>query len=146
MFLCERPGLTNRRPSLRIVRMRSSIQYYFNLAKEIAQSKSDKRFFLVGSVGVRKDGVIVGAPNAPTPEPERKTHSEYRTCQKLDHHSTVYVARILRKNGDYAIARPCYDCANVLRSKRVKKVYYTISPNEYGIFDPYSNTDTYFRF
>ena len=105
--------------------MRASIEYYFNLAKEIAQSKDDKRSFLVGSVGLRNDGVMVGAPNAPTPEPVRTAHSEWRISRKLDRHSVIYIVRILRKNNQFAISRPCPDCQKILTSKQVKKVFYT---------------------
>jgi tRNA(Arg) A34 adenosine deaminase TadA len=125
--------------------MRKSIQYFFDLAIKIAYSKNDGRSFRVGSIGIRKDGVIVGAPNAPCPTPERKAHAEYRVSSKLDYGATLYVARVLRQDGSAAIARPCPNCQRVLISKNVKKVYYTISPNEYGIWFPDGNVDSYYK-
>jgi len=126
--------------------MRSSVRYYFDLAEKIALSKDDKRSFKVGALCVRNDGVIVGAPNSPVAEPDRKAHAEYRTAKKIDFNGVFYIVRMLRRDNSLAIARPCPDCANVLRAKRVKKVYYSISPNEYGCWFPHNNTDTYFRF
>ena len=43
----------------------------------------------------------------------------------------VAVARVLA-NGDWALARPCKNCQTCMKRKGVKRVYYTISPGEYG--------------
>lgn len=126
--------------------MRNSLRYFFDLAIKVADAKDDRRSFKVGACATRNDGVIIAASNGPTPFQSPLAHAESRLMRKADVGSTVYVVRILRKDGSLAIARPCTDCAGVLRAKRVKKVYYSISPNEYGLFDPYTNTDTFFRF
>lgn len=49
--------------------------------------------------------------------------------------STVYVARVRRDNGKMAMSRPCRDCERVLRSRGVRKVFYTIGPKEYGVME-----------
>lgn len=102
-----------------------------NLAAEVANRRIDDRNFRVGSLGVRGDGTIVsaynGAPKFPTP----LTHAESRLSRKLDRGAVVYVARTTR-DGLWAMSKPCPDCERVLRRAYVKRVYYTIAPNEYG--------------
>ena len=107
-------------------------------------SKSDNRTFLLGSVGIRSDGAMVKSLNSPTEIPNRKTHSEYRLSKKLDYNSIVYVARVRLADGKFAMARPCVSCQKVLCSKRVSKVYYTISECEWGLWIPSQNKDFYY--
>lgn len=92
--------------------------------------KSYKHFFL-GAVGVRADGASVTSTNVRTMLRCEDAHAEARLCRKLDVGSTVYVARVA-KSGDWAMSRPCSSCERTLRLKGVKKVYYTIGPNEFG--------------
>lgn len=115
--------------------MNRKIFHYFEMAGKIATSKDDRRSFLLGSIAVRGDGAIVSAVNSISQEPNRLLHSEYRISKKLDHGATVYVARIRLLNGERAMAKPCHDCFRVLVSKKVKRIYYTISNNEYGVID-----------
>ncbi len=107
----------------------------FEIAAEAAISKDDRRSFSLGACGIRGDGAVVKAANAPTIQPDRKVHAEYRLSQKLDVGAIVYVARVSRKDGSYEIAKPCFSCEKVLRSRGVKKIYYTISGSEYGCID-----------
>jgi tRNA(Arg) A34 adenosine deaminase TadA len=115
--------------------MNRQIWNFFEMAGKSAVAKEDDRAFLLGSVGVRKDGAIVFASNSVSQEPNRRAHAEYRISNKIDQGSTVYVSRIRLLNGEFAMARPCIDCQKILKSKRVKRVYYTISHNEYGVLD-----------
>jgi tRNA(Arg) A34 adenosine deaminase TadA len=115
--------------------MRNKIWNYFEMAGKLACEKRDGRSFLLGSVGVRGDGAIVSAVNAISQEPNRLLHSEYKLSRRLDYGATVYVVRIRLLNGEYAISRPCFSCEKVLKSRRVKRIYYTISNNEYGVID-----------
>lgn len=102
-----------------------------NEAVVIANLKDDDRHFRVGSVAIRGDGAIVkscnGAPKYPTPA----HHSEGRLCRKLDRGAIVFVARTT-KDGAWAMSKPCFFCEKALRGSYVKRVYYTISFNEYG--------------
>lgn len=77
--------------------------------------------------------------NAPSTVPDRTAHAEARLCKKLDYNSTVYVARVKLCNGQFGISRPCSSCMKTLMSKKVKRVYYTISEKEYGVigFSPF---------
>jgi hypothetical protein len=109
----------------------------FRLAKKIAISKKDKRGFLVGAVAIRKDGTIVKACNSPHMGESQnpKAHAEYKLAKKLDKYAVVYVLRVRRGDGSVGLAKPCPDCERTLRSKKVTKVFYSISDNEYGVLD-----------
>jgi tRNA(Arg) A34 adenosine deaminase TadA len=115
--------------------MNRRIWNFFEMAGKLAVAKEDERAFLLGAVAVRKDGAMVFASNSVSQEPNRRAHAEHRISHKIDQGSTVYVARIRLLNGEFAMARPCWDCHKILKSKRVKRVYYTISNNEYGVID-----------
>jgi hypothetical protein len=47
----------------------------------------------------------------------------------------VWVARVAKGTGDWALAKPCPGCERRLRGVGVTKVVYTIDPNEWGILD-----------
>ena len=106
------------------------------VAAKIARGQGDiKRNYLLAAVVKRNDGALVVSPNALTKEPEPNAHAEARALRKADSGSTLYVARVLR-DGGWALARPCKRCQALIRSMRVRKVYYTIGPGEYGVWDP----------
>jgi deoxycytidylate deaminase len=114
--------------------------YYFDLARKVALSRKDSRDFLIGSVGIRSDGVLVKACNGPVIifDDTKKTsypaaHAEYRLARKLDKGSVVFVCRVKRLDHSFGMARPCRDCQRTLASKGVKKVYYTINDVEFGV-------------
>lgn len=111
----------------------NSILKFLHDAADMSCLKDDDRNFRVGSIGIRGDGKLVrsynGAPKFPTPE----HHSEGRLCRKLDRGAIVFVARVT-KDGLWAMSKPCADCERAMRRAYVKKVYYTIGPNEYGCF------------
>jgi hypothetical protein len=123
--------------------MNKSVKYYFDLAIKVASSKEDRRSFKIGTVAQRRDGVLVCASNSATYFPEPRAHSENRVAKKLDFGAILYVVRILRLDGSPALSRPCGDCQRVLRSRKVSKVYYSISPREYGVWYPASGKETY---
>ncbi len=104
---------------------------FFRLAKVLA-IKNDCRQYRFGAVGIRKDGTIVYSRNIPTRYPEPKAHAESRVARKLNRGSIVYVVRIDRKD-DLTTARPCKSCQRIMKSKGVKKCFYSISNNEFGV-------------
>ncbi len=106
------------------------------MAREAAISKQDVRTYLLGAVAVRGDGCIVKSANGPSPVPNREVHVEYKLCKKLDHDAVIYVARVRKGDGSFVNARPCEACRKMMRSRRVKKVYYTISDSEFGVYFP----------
>jgi len=97
--------------------------------------KFDNRTFLLGAVGMRSDRVIVSSRNITAPDLAPDHHAEARLVRKLTTDSVVWVARVSRQNGDWAMARPCPGCERRLRNTGVKRVVYTISPNEWGVID-----------
>jgi tRNA(Arg) A34 adenosine deaminase TadA len=97
--------------------------------------KVDNRSFLLGAVGRRNDDVLVSSRNIAAPDCAPGHHAETRLIRKLTPGSTVWVARITRKDGSWALARPCYGCEMRLRGAGVKRVVYTIGPNEWGVLD-----------
>ena len=109
----------------------------FYVAAKTAISRKDKRNYCVGAVGIRKDGTIVKSRNSSNSTNIRnpKVHAEYKLSKKLDKYSTVYVARIRPGDKSFGLAKPCKDCERILRSKKVKTVYYTINNNEYGVIN-----------
>ena len=113
--------------------MKKRIFDYFQIAALTACKRVDERSFLLGALGIRKDGVLVKSVNASSYYPQRTGHAEARLCRKLTPHSVVYVARVRMSDGTFAMSRPCKDCQKILRSTGVSKVYYTISENEFGI-------------
>ena len=123
--------------------MSSDIQYFFAIARKAAVSKIDRRQFLIGSCATRNDSKIVTASNGPTFDQHPAAHAEARLCRKLDFGATVYVVRIAKGNGDYVMSRPCATCRISLAALRVKRVYYSIDPNQYGIWYPDKNNDSY---
>lgn len=112
--------------------------YYFEIAAEFAARRKDRRHYIVGAAGIRKDGVLVVSRNSPTHNVNPDIHAEARLCDKLTPNSVVYVARWLR-GGGYANAQPCVCCEARLRAAGVKRVYYTMSwdqgplENNYGV-------------
>lgn len=102
---------------------------------KLASSKEDERSFLLGAVGIRKDGVMVQATNGPSRLPCRQAHAEARLCRKLTPGSIVYVVRVRLADGKFGMARPCHSCQKILKSKGIKKVYYSINSFEYGVME-----------
>lgn len=124
----------------------NKIYNLFEIAGETAMSKDDRRSFVLGAVAIRNDGAMVKALNGPTEAPNRSTHAEYRVSRKMDQGAVVYVARIRLCNYEFGMSRPCPSCMKVLKSKKVRKIYYTINNQQFGIFDPINDTDRVLEF
>jgi hypothetical protein len=99
------------------------------------RSSKDARTFLLGTIGLRADGVFVSSRNIPAPNAtlEGRHHAEARLARKLTPGSTVWVARVARKDGSWAMAKPCVGCERKLRIAGVSRIVYTIGPNEWGV-------------
>ena len=96
----------------------------------------ERRQFMLGAVGLRNDGVIVTSRNIASPEPAPEHHAETRLVRKLTPGSTVWVARVAKGTGDWAMSRPCHNCMRRLRTAGVSRVVYTVGPNEWGVVKP----------
>ena len=104
----------------------------FQYAAVIAARKCDNRTFMMGAVGVRRDGTVVSSSNILTKDRNGHAHAEARLVRKLDYGSTVYVVRVSR-SGKYRMARPCSACQLRMFHRGVTNVYYTIDEREYGV-------------
>lgn len=105
------------------------------MATLIAQqgdSKNAKRRYLLGAVGIRQDGVIVGASNLCCTAKCPEAHAEYRTARMLTPDSVMFVIRLNRK-GHRMLAKPCDSCQSYMRNRGVRKVYYSINEDAYGV-------------
>ena len=92
----------------------------------------DNRSFFLGAVGQRNDGVFVSARNISATDYAPNHHAEARLVRKLTPDSIVWVARISKRDGCWAMSKPCLSCEMRMRRSGVKKVVYTIGPNEWG--------------
>lgn len=116
------------------------IKRFFKLAADIATSKDDLRSFKIGAVGIRSDEVIVCSANGPVQMNDdicksryAPAHAEARLSSKLDVNSVVFVARVRALDNKLALARPCSNCLPTLIGRGVKKIYYTIYDDCYGV-------------
>jgi len=134
----------------------SKIQRMFSLATQLAKPRklndlSKNHWF--GCVGIRSDNAIVYSRNIPAHIGKeagsakiKAAHAEARLVQKLDYGSEIYVVRIAKKKTEddsstFLIARPCCMCETVIRSKKIRRVYYSINNDQYGVWDPIKNVD-----
>ncbi len=106
---------------------------YLDLATRIAKSNTQAKSFLFGIVAERADGAVVISTNVRTQHPMPAAHAERRVLSKSGFGATLWIARIDRF-GNWAIAKPCKNCQTYIKNKGVKKVFYTIGPNEYGVW------------
>ncbi len=105
-----------------------------HIAAKLAEGGKDRNFRL-GCVAKRNDGALVFSRNERTKTPHPMAHAEARVLKKVDAGSTLWVARITA-DCIWSLAKPCPRCQAYIISKKVYKVYYTIGPNEYGIWYP----------
>lgn len=124
---------------------------YFIEAKKIAEYYDERTYYL-GAIGIRSDGVLVKSRNGNSFSTKTNkfiknihSHAEGRLIKKLNINSVIYVARITKDNC-FACAKPCSGCSNIIRSRRISKVYYTIDDDNYGLWIPRTNEEFIFKF
>lgn len=103
------------------------VKKYFRMAKIVAyqgDAKNAKRQHRLGAVGIRSDGVIVGASNLCSRNKCPEAHAEFRVCKMLTPRSVVFVVRINRKD-EFVMAKPCKSCQQQMKMRGVKRCYYT---------------------
>lgn len=115
--------------------MNRKIFNFFEMAARAATSKNDRRAFFIGAIGIRSDGTVVKAFNSPAENRNRCIHAEYRLSKKLDYDADVYIARVRMDDYEFGMARPCISCQKTLRTKKVRRIYYTIDKNRYGMIN-----------
>jgi len=104
-------------------------------AATLAADGTDKNFF-IGCIALRKDGAEVRSRNSRVKDPNINGHAETKVLKKAGYGATLWVARVLKNGKTWAMAKPCPKCQALIRNKGVKRVYYTIGPGEYGVWDP----------
>lgn len=109
------------------------IKKYFRLAKAVATKGDGKRQHRLGAIGIRNDGVLVGANNLCARNICPEAHAEYRVCKMLTPDSVVFVVRVSRSN-QLVMAKPCKNCRGIMKAKGVKKCYYS-TPDGYGVIE-----------
>ncbi len=131
------------------------VDEFFHLCAEVASSAGthDKRSFLLGAVAVRSDGAIVRSPNGAAFSTAGhkefrilpSSHAECRALKKAGSGSILFVARLLKLNDTFALARPCWLCRIHLAAYKTKLVYYTINEHLYGTWNPATGEDKQFE-
>lgn len=113
------------------------IQQLLKLAANAAtgNGKNDCRQYLIGAIAIRVDGAVVSARNISNNRKSQRCHAEARVLRKSGNCATVFVARVSRRDGSIQMAKPCIRCQSELRNRKIKKCYYTISNNEYGVMN-----------
>jgi len=112
-------------------------------AADVAVNQGEEgRSFLLGAVAIRRDQAVVQSSNGIGYFPCKLAHAEARVLKKAGKNSIVYVARVSRKDGSLVLARPCESCQSMMIRSCVKKCYYTISDNEYGVM-VFQNNNTF---
>lgn len=97
--------------------------------------RGERRQFILGAVGLRNDGVIVSSRNVAAPDPAPNHHAETRLARKLTPKSEVWVARVARGTGEWAMSKPCGNCERRLKAAGVERIVYTIGPGEWGVIE-----------
>ncbi len=128
----------------------------FKLAGKVALPPADSydpRNFWLGCVGIREDGKIVSAKNGSVFSTETdnyqhlpNSHAEGRVLRKLGKGGIIFVSRIHKIGMEYAMSYPCAMCQTRIKAFNVKKVYYTINDEQYGIWVPHLDSDKVFSF
>lgn len=95
------------------------------VAAAFTKAGSQRRQYWLGAIGIRKDGTIVMARNEASPGRDYHVHAETRLTKKLGLDSPMVLVVRTLKNGELAMAKPCAQCEAILKSYRVKKIFYT---------------------
>lgn len=114
----------------------------------LPNADNDKRNFMLGAIGIRKDGAIVSAKNGAVISSDyddyriiSDAHAECRVLRKLGKRGILYVARVLKRDGTLAMARPCGSCRLRIQAAQVRRVYYSIDEYHYGVYLPHLPDD-----
>lgn len=114
------------------------------LAGKVALTARDIHYknFVFGGVCVRKDGAITVATNGAVQSSQvsdyrmiPNAHCEGRLLLKADQGATLYITRLLKKDRSMAMSRPCAVCRARILARKINKVFYTIDPFHYGIWN-----------
>lgn len=94
-----------------------------------------KRRAYLGCIAVRSDGAIVASRNGSSTAVCPGVHAERRASRKAGFGAVYYVARV-KKNGEFAMAKPCQACMTYLRNRGAKFVVYTVDKTNWRMVVP----------
>jgi tRNA(Arg) A34 adenosine deaminase TadA len=113
-----------------------------------ANVNDEKRNFLLGCVGQREDGSLTYSKNGAVITSSYNeyriisdAHAEMRCLKKMGRGGILYTARVLKMDGNLAMARACPHCRLRIKMAGIEKVFYTIDQNHYGIYHVKTDTD-----
>ena len=95
------------------------------VAAAFTKAGRSRRQYWLGAIGIRKDGAMVMARNEASAGPDPHVHAEARLTKKLGMDAPMVLVVRTLKNGELAMAKPCPYCESILKSHRVKKIFYT---------------------
>ena len=111
-------------------------------AKIAAQKYNILKRYQFGCVARRTDGALVSSTNHHENHQQFSHHAEARILRKSDIGSILFIARVSKKDRKtWRTARPCARCRKLIEHHKIKEVYYTIGPNEYGCWKPGESTE-----
>lgn len=114
---------------------RKQIKQFLQLAAQKAISSpnhDDLRRNRIGSVGITLNGNVIFGKNKSYIGKCAKSHAEIALLDRLEPNSTIFVARKLRSNQEFALSRPCVTCLTSIKNARIGTVYYSIDEIHYG--------------
>jgi len=103
-------------------------------AASLAKANSEFKNYSIACIALRQDGVFVQSYNGSTKLPMPAAHAEAKVLKKAGRGAILFVARVTA-DGEWALSKPCKNCSSLIRSKLVERVYYTIAPGEFGVWD-----------
>lgn len=118
-----------------------------SLALKIAEANDFNEKWMLGSVITKGGSVLAIGMNKPKNDPAYidfwhcSVHAEIDALKKITKGDKdakgciMYVARIC-KGGDVGLAKPCTRCKATLQQANIKRVFYTIDNETYGVWNP----------
>lgn len=117
---------------------------YFRIARDAAE-KSENPEHRIGAVVCNKKPLSLGwnsweksnpRVKAKLPGRRKRLHAEMHACQGMSFSelrgSVLYVVR-LSPAGNVRLAKPCQECLHFLAGVGIKKIYYSIGEDSYGL-------------
>ncbi len=123
----------------------SRIKKFFNKAKEIAITNGADKKFKHAAILFKGNSIVKSASNSTKTHPlptngntaiTNKLHAEQKCLYKTMNTEglDLLVVRV-NNQGDFAYSKPCSMCMKMITEKKLRRVYYSIGPNEFGVID-----------
>ena len=109
------------------------VKLLLKLAHNIAVKNKTHKHYNFGAIGIRTDGTLVCSTNLPVANYTPAAHAEARLLRKLNTNSEVFVVRV--NHTARVLARPCSVCYAALKARGIKRCYYSIDDDSYGVID-----------